>query len=402
VLSTPVNRRILAAVVSGAVTALVAHLVTVFGFFVGSQFASAAIGAANGFFGFGTLLTFVLLAVGGYFTAFRRLWQTLLVALVAAVVGAFLGVALGAVLSGTSLGADAIGGIAGTFAGVNLLFTLAVVLTAAALARRIYRAIAEARPSVLRSGKVALVRLAAPNLADGRVLGERLPVDLALADEQWAAYVDAFREGGWEVVEVPAADRLADSVFVEDTAVMLGATAVLARPGAEERREEVADVEDTLRGYGFTLARIVAPGTLDGGDVLTIGHTVYVGRSQRTNADAVRQLREIARPLGYTVVAVPVTKVLHLKSAVTALPDGTVIGHPTTVDDPRIFPSYFEVPEPEGVHVVALDEDTVLLSAGAPRTAELLQSLGYRTVVVDISEFEKLDGCVTCLSIRLR
>jgi len=402
VLPTPVNRRILAAVVSAAATALVAHLVTVFGFFVASQFASEAIGAANGFFGFGTLVTFVLLAVGGYFTAFRRLWQTLLVALVSAVLGAFVGVALGAVLSGTSLGADAIGGIAGTFAGVNLLFTLAVVLTAAALARRVYRTIAEGRPSVLRSGKVALVRLPAPNLADGRVLAERLPVDLARADEQWAAYVDAFREEGWEVVEVPAADRLADSVFVEDTVVMLGATAVLARPGAEERRAEVAGVEDTLRGYGFSPARIEAPGTLDGGDVLRVGDTVYVGRSSRTDADAVRQLRAIARPLGLTVVAVPVTKVLHLKSAVTALPDGTVLGHPATVDDPRIFPSYLEVPEPEGVHVVALDDDTVLLSAAAPRTAALLESLGYRCVPVDISEFEKLDGCVTCLSVRLR
>ena len=102
------------------------------------------------------------------------------------------------------------------------------------------------------------------------------------------------------------------------------------------------------------------------------------------------------------MVAVPVEKVLHLKSSVTALPDGTVIGHPDLLDASSLFPSFLPVPEPEGVAVVELSDETLLMSAAAPRTAEMLSGLGYRVVTVDIIEFEKLEGCVTCLSVRVR
>jgi dimethylargininase len=97
-----------------------------------------------------------------------------------------------------------------------------------------------------------------------------------------------------------------------------------------------------------------------------------------------------------------VTKVLHLKSAVTALPDGTVVGYPPLVDNPSVWPSFLPVPEESGSHVVVLDPDTVLMAASAPRSRELFEARGLRTVVVDISEYEKLEGCVTCLSVRLR
>jgi dimethylargininase len=153
---------------------------------------------------------------------------------------------------------------------------------------------------------------------------------------------------------------------------------------------------------GLAVARIELPGTLDGGDVLKVGATVYVGRGGRTNAEGIRQLRAIVRTLGYDVVAVPTTKVLHLKSAVTALPDGTVIGYPPLVDDPAIFDRFLPVPEEAGAHVVVLAEDTVLMAASAPRSAALIENLGYRVVTVDIGEFEKLEGCVTCLSVRIR
>jgi dimethylargininase len=191
-------------------------------------------------------------------------------------------------------------------------------------------------------------------------------------------------------------------VFVEDAAVVLGNTAVITNPGAQQRRAELPTVEDALRAEGLRLQRIVEPGTLDGGDVLQVGDVVYVGRGGRTNAEGVRQLRAIAGPLGYTVVAVPMTRALHLKSAATALPDGTVIGHPSVVDAPSVFERYLEVPEPEGAHVVILDDETVLMSASAPRSAALIGELGYRVVTVDISEFEKVEGCVTCLSILVR
>ena len=102
------------------------------------------------------------------------------------------------------------------------------------------------------------------------------------------------------------------------------------------------------------------------------------------------------------MVGVPLTKVLHLKSAVTALPDGTVVGYPPLVDDPDVWPTLLEVPEEPGSHVVLLDDRTVLMSTSAPRTAELYAARGLRVVAVDLTEYEKLEGCVTCLSVRLR
>jgi dimethylargininase len=129
---------------------------------------------------------------------------------------------------------------------------------------------------------------------------------------------------------------------------------------------------------------------------------VYVGRGGRTNDEGIRQLRDHAATRGRDVVAVALHRVLHLKSAVTALPDGTVIGYDPLVDDPTTFPAYLSVPEEPGAHVVLLDGSTVLMSTSAPRTQEVFESRGLRVVAVDISEYEKLEGCVTCLSIRLR
>jgi dimethylargininase len=191
-------------------------------------------------------------------------------------------------------------------------------------------------------------------------------------------------------------------VFVEDTVVAFRDVAVLARPGAGERRPEVAGTEEVLTARGTRLYRVAAPGTLDGGDVLKIGDTVYVGEGGRTNAEGIAQLGGFLEPLGATVVTVPVRRVLHLKSAVTALPDGTVVGFPPHVDDPAAFDRFLPVPEESGAHVVVLDDDRVLMAADAPASAELFTSLGYRPVTVDISEFQKREGCVTCLSVRLR
>jgi dimethylargininase len=145
-------------------------------------------------------------------------------------------------------------------------------------------------------------------------------------------------------------------------------------------------------------ARIEEPGTLDGGDVLQAGSTVYVGRGGRTNGEGIRQLRALLAPLGRTVVGVPLGKVLHLKSAVTALPDGTFLLLPELVPA-ELFPAVRPVAEEGGSHVVPLGGDRVLIAASAPRTATILEDLGFTPVVVDISEFEKLEGCVTCLSV---
>ncbi len=249
----------------------------------------------------------------------------------------------------------------------------------------------------------ALVRRPSPRLHEGIVTHiEREPVDVSLAAEQWEGYVAALCSSGWQAVEVPPAEDCPDSAFVEDTMVVLGDRAVIARSGTPERRPETTAAEQTVSGLGYDVHRISAPGTLDGGDILKVGDVVYVGRGGRTNGEGVRQLRAVFSPLGVRVVAVPLTKVLHLKTAVTALPDGTVIGWPPALDDPGFFPHFRAMPEESGAHVVVLDQERLLIAADAPRSADLLADLGYLPVPVDISEFEKLEGCVTCLSVRLR
>jgi dimethylargininase len=249
----------------------------------------------------------------------------------------------------------------------------------------------------------ALVRRPSPRLAEGLVSHiERTPVDVRLAMDQWQQYVDALAGSGWSCIEVPPADDSPDSVFVEDTMVVYGDLAVIARAGAEVRRPEAAAAETAVAAQGYRIARIEAPGTLDGGDVLKIGSTVYAGVGGRTNPAGVDQFRALLEPLGARVIGVPVTKVLHLKSAVTALPDGTVIGYPSLVDAPDVFPSFLAVPEEAGAHVVLLGDGKLLMASSAPRSADQFAALGYHPVPVDISEFEKLEGCVTCLSIRLR
>jgi dimethylargininase len=251
--------------------------------------------------------------------------------------------------------------------------------------------------------KRALVRRPGPRLADGLLTHiERTPVDGDLALAQWQGYVDALRAEGWETVEVPPADDCPDAVFVEDTVVVYGDLAVVSRPGADARRPEIEGTEQTLTALGYRIARIQAPGTLDGGDVLKHDGTVWVGLGGRTNEEGMRQLAEHLAPLGAEVVGVPITRVLHLKSGVTALPDGTVIGYEPLVDDPSVWPSFRAVPEAAGSHVVLLDDSTVLMSSSAPATRELFESRGLRVVAVDISEYERLEGCVTCLSVRLR
>ena len=251
--------------------------------------------------------------------------------------------------------------------------------------------------------RFALVRRPGPRLAQGELTHlARTPVDLDLALEQWEGYAAALRCAGWQTVEVPPADECPDAVFVEDAVVVYGDLAVVTRPGAPSRRSETAGVEHTVRALGYRVGHIAAPGTLDGGDVLKHDGTVWVGRSGRTDDEGIRQLAVHLAPLGAEVVAVPTTKVLHLKSAVTALPDGTVVGYPPLVDDGTAYPRFLAVDEEPGSHVVLLGENRLLMAASAAATAARFEAMGYAVSTVDISQFERLEGCVTCLSVRLR
>ena len=249
----------------------------------------------------------------------------------------------------------------------------------------------------------ALVRRPSSRLAEGELTHrDRESVDIDLAVRQWAGYVAALQAAGFTTREVEAADQLPDSVFIEDTVVVFGDIAVVTSPGADSRRPETPASDTAVRELGLDVREISLPGTLDGGDVLKIDRTVYVGEGGRTNADGIRQLASFITPAGYRVVAVPVSKVLHLKSAVTALPDGCVIGYEPLVDDASVFPIFLSVPEETGAAVVVLPDGGVLMASSAPETARLLEQRGLRVITVDVSEFEKLEGCVTCLSVRVR
>ncbi|MDG4820437.1 arginine deiminase family protein [Asanoa sp. WMMD1127] len=245
----------------------------------------------------------------------------------------------------------------------------------------------------------ALVRAPSSRLAEGIVTHiARTPVDVDLARRQHDAYRAALADAGWSTVDVPPADDCPDSVFVEDTLVVCGDLAIVTRPGAPERRGEIPGARAAAESLLLDVVEIEAPGTLDGGDVLQVGDRVYVGVGGRTNQAGFDQLATHLAGRGRTATPVALHGVLHLKSAVTALPDGTLVALPNLVDI-QALPQLLPVEEEGGAHVVLLGEERVLIAASAPRTADLIHRLGFAPVVVDISEYEKLEGCVTCLSV---
>jgi len=245
--------------------------------------------------------------------------------------------------------------------------------------------------------RVALVRPPGPRLAHGLVTHiERSPVDAGRARDQWGAYVTALVAAGWEPVELDPADECPDAVFVEDTLVLAGEMAVVTRPAAVSRRPETDAAEAAVRALGYSVARIEEPGLLDGGDVLAGDGVVHVGVGDRSNSEGARQLASL---VGLRAVEVPLGAALHLKTAVTRLPDGSYAGYPPLLRDPLLFPGLRAVPEPSGANVVSLGGDAVLLSADCPRSAELFAGIGLEPVAVDISELQKLEAGATCLSV---
>jgi dimethylargininase len=228
----------------------------------------------------------------------------------------------------------------------------------------------------------------------------RDPIDVARATAQHDAYVDTLARLGCMVERLPDESDNPDSVFVEDTAVVLDELAVIARPGAESRRAETGSVATALERYR-DLASIKSPGTLDGGDVVLAGQRIYVGLSGRTNADGIRQLADLLAPHGYGVSAIEVRGCLHLKSAVSVVADDTILVNPRWVDvsDFRGFrPIDVHPDEPFAANVLSVDE-TLLCAAAAPRTRERLGTHGFAVESVDVSELAKAEAGVTCCSL---
>jgi dimethylargininase len=230
----------------------------------------------------------------------------------------------------------------------------------------------------------------------------RQPIDAGNARRQHAEYERVLGSLGCEVRRLPALDTHPDSVFIEDTALVLDECAVITRPGAESRRGEVEGVEAALRPLR-RLYHIEAPGTLDGGDVVRVGKRLYVGASTRSNEDGARQLADALSPHGYSVKRVPMRDCLHLKTAVSALTETTLLIDPRCVDAGHfdgVSCLHVHPDEPEGANVLVVG-DVVIVPASAPCTRALLDDAGFRTIALDASELAKAEGGLTCCSLIL-
>lgn len=229
---------------------------------------------------------------------------------------------------------------------------------------------------------------------------ERHPIDIAVARAQHAAYEAALQEAGCTLLRLPALDELPDSVFVEDTAVVVAELAMITRPGAASRRGETASVAEALRAYRDVF-EIREPGTLDGGDVLQIGETIYAGISARTNAEGARQLDEALEAYGYVTRTVAVERSLHLKSAVSLVGPNTVLLNPQWIDRAAFQPyDVVEVDPEEPFAANALLAGGTLLCAPAyPRTNARLAAKGIAVTPIDMSELAKAEGGMTCCSV---
>jgi dimethylargininase len=250
---------------------------------------------------------------------------------------------------------------------------------------------------------LAITHVPPVNMDDGlRTHVARVPIDHGRALCQHAAYCELLRRCGAEVRVLDVNRHLPDGVFIEDTAVVLDELAVLASMGASARQAEVAGIAAELRPYR-DLHRVEMPARFEGGDVLCVGRTLLVGVSARTNEAGVRELGSIAGRHGYRVVPVPVRGCLHLKSACTALPDQRLLVNEAWLDLAPL--DEFErvaVPaeEPWAANTLSVG-GWVCLDAAHGRTAELLEARGYRVRTVDLSEFAKAEGALTCMSLLL-
>jgi dimethylargininase len=250
----------------------------------------------------------------------------------------------------------------------------------------------------------AITREVSPSMEECELTHfQRQTIDIGLARAQHAAYCACLRELGIRVISLPAEPEFPDAVFVEDPAIVLDEVAVMTRLGAESRRGETESLARELEKHR-TLRWMKAPATLDGGDVLRAGRTLFAGHSGRTIAAGIQQLAAAVEPFGYRVKPVAVSGCLHLKSGASYVGEDAVLVHRPWVDagafaGMRVL--HAPAGEEWGANVLQIG-NTVLVAAGFPRTAELIAGLGREVRVVDNSEVRKAEGALTCCSLIFR
>jgi dimethylargininase len=251
----------------------------------------------------------------------------------------------------------------------------------------------------------AIVRPPPPNFADGLTTVDLGVPDVARALAEYEACCAALERCGLELTRLPADARFPDSTFIEDTVVLTARGAVLTRPGAPSRAGEVEDIERALVPFFPTLSRIEAPGTVDGGDVCEAGNHFFIGISRRTNAEGARQLAAHLARLGYTSAEVDirgVAGILHLKSGIAAVDARRLVLIDGLAGDPA-FRGYDRIAVDPSENYVAncvRVNDALFVAAGFPKFEVAARALGLQVVVLDMSEFQKMDGGLSCLSLR--
>lgn len=249
---------------------------------------------------------------------------------------------------------------------------------------------------------LAITHLPSPRMNEAvRTFIDVRRIDLERAAWQHAEYRRALEHAGTTVVVLDGNLDHPDAVFVEDTAIVLDEIAIVASMGAPSRRDETGCIEAELRHHRAEIARIEHPATLEGGDVLRVGRTLFVGATGRTNRAGLETFTTIARRHGYDVRSVAVDGCLHLKTACTALPDGTMLINARWIDTRALAGAHLldvASDEPDAANVVLVGE-RVLMSSAYPRTIEKVRAHGVHVDTVDLSEFSKAEGSATCLSI---
>ena len=227
-------------------------------------------------------------------------------------------------------------------------------------------------------------------------------IDREKAVAQHEGYVSLLRQHSKSLSFVPVPLGHADSVYIEDVAVVLDSHALVTRPGAPSRRAETNGIADALRPF-CTVHITEAPALLDGGDVMRLGNELLVGLSQRTNIQGFEKLQEVAHLDGIRAHALQVKEGLHLKSAMTALDNRTIIYDPAVMNPLELADlslTWLAAPEPLGANVLVFG-DVTIVSEDAPQTAKLLGQRGHPVETVQVTELHKGDGALTCLSLRI-
>lgn len=246
---------------------------------------------------------------------------------------------------------------------------------------------------------IAITRPPTESIADCQLTHmRREPIDAARAIEQHRAYSALLSELGAEVVTLDPLPEHPDAVFIEDAVITLDEVAILCRMGAPSRRAETAALEPIIAAYRQT-HRMTAPATLEGGDVIRVDKTLYVGRSTRTNDEGAAQLRAFTEPLGYEVVQVDVTGCLHLSTGASHLGNRVVLANPDWIDT-NAFEGCNIIPvaqgDPWAANTTVVNGVVVMPESSQP-TAAMLRERGYSVRTVDISEMMKAEGSITCM-----